>query len=102
MEVAALEMTPVRMSAHSHLGETKPVNEEPVQSFGEYLVDALKKTNELQLESDKMNAALAAGRIEDVSQVVVAAQKAELSIQLALQLRNRATSAYQEIMRMQV
>ncbi len=97
-----MEMMPVKMSARSHLGESKHIEEEPVKSFGEYLVDALKKTNELQLESDKMNAALAAGRIEDVSQVVVAAQKAEISMQLALQLRNRATSAYQEIMRMQV
>lgn len=100
MEIAPLEMTPVKMSAHSHLGENRV--EEPVKSFGELLTDALKKTNELQLESDKMNAALAAGRIEDVSQVIVASQKADLSMQLTLQLRNRATSAYQEIMRMQV
>lgn len=101
MEIMPLEMTPVKMSARSHLGETKQENE-PVRTFGEYLVDALKQTNELQLESDKMNAALAAGRIEDISQVVVASQKAEIAIQLALQIRNRATSAYQEMMRMQV
>ncbi|MBR2519130.1 MAG: flagellar hook-basal body complex protein FliE [Selenomonadaceae bacterium] len=100
MEITPLEMTPVHMSARSHLGET-PV-EEPVKSFGEYLVDSLKKVNELELESEHLNAALAAGRIEDVSQVVVASQKAELAIQLTLQLRNRATAAYQEIMRMQV
>lgn len=100
MEIAPLEMTPVKMSAQSHLGETKV--EAPVKTFGEVLVDAVKKTNELQLESDRLNAALAAGRVDDVSQVVVAAQKAELAIQLTLQLRNRATSAYQEIMRMQV
>ena len=100
METAPLEMTPVRMSAQSHLGETKI--DAPVKTFGEVLVDALKQTNELQLESDKLNAALAAGRVEDISQVVVAAQKAELAIQLTLQLRNRAVSAYQEVMRMQV
>ena len=100
METAPLEMTPVKMSAQSHLGET-PIDA-PVKTFGEVLVDALKQTNELQLESDKMNAALAAGRVEDISQVVVAAQKAELAIQLTLQLRNRAVSAYQEVMRMQV
>ena len=76
--------------------------EEPVKSFGEYLTDAVKRTNELQIASDKMNAALAAGRIEDVSQVVVASQKAEIALQLALQIRNRITSAYQEMMRMQV
>ena len=100
MEIMPLEMTPVRMSARSHLNET-PVDE-PVKSFGEFLVDALKETNELQLESDALNTALATGRIEDISQVVVAAQKAEIALQLTLQLRNRATSAYQEIMRMQV
>ena len=100
MEITPLEMTPVQMSARSHLGETKI--DEPVKSFGEFMTDALKKTNELELESEKLNAALAAGRIEDVSQVVVASQKAEIALQLTLQLRNRATAAYQEIMRMQV
>ena len=93
-------MTPVHMSARSHLGETQV--KKPVKNFGEYLVDSLKKVNELELESEHLNAALAAGRIEDVSQVVVASQKAELALQLTLQLRNRATAAYQEIMRMQV
>ena len=51
---------------------------------------------------DRENALLAAGRIEDVSQVVIAAQKADIALQLTLQMRNRAMSAYQEIMRMQV
>ena len=100
MEITPLEMTPVYMSAQSHLGETKV--DQPVKSFGEFVADALKKANELELESEKLNAALAAGRIEDISQVVVAAQKAEIALQLTLQLRNRATAAYQEIMRMQV
>ena len=102
MEIAPLEMTPVQMSARSHLGETTVADTQPVKSFGEFLVDALKQANELELESEKLNAALAAGRIEDISQVVVASQKAEIALQLTLQLRNRATQAYQEIMRMQV
>lgn len=66
MEIPPLELSPVKMSAKSHLGESKQV-EEPVQTFGELLTDALKKTNELQLESDKLNMALAAGRVEDIS-----------------------------------
>ena len=103
MEIEALQPiqpTPVKMSAESHLGET--VKKNPPPSFGEYLVDALKKTNALQLHADERTAALAAGKIEDISEVMVAAQKAEIALQLTLQLRNRATSAYQEIMRMQV
>ena len=101
MDITPLAMTPVQMSARSHIGENK-VDDQPVKNFGEFLVDSLKKTNELALESEKLNVALAAGRIEDLSQVVVASQKAEIALQLTLQLRNRATAAYQEIMRMQV
>ena len=100
MEMAPLAMTPVSMHATSHLGETQKPQE--VKSFGRYLTDALKKTNALQLESDRQNALLAAGRIEDVSQVVIAAQKADIALQLTLQMRNKAITAYQEIMRMQV
>ncbi len=102
MDITPLQMTPVQMSARSHIGETKVDEQQPVKTFGEFLVDSLKKANELELESERLNAALAAGRIEDISQVVVASQKAEIALQLTLQLRNRATAAYQEIMRMQV
>ncbi|MBE6100626.1 MAG: flagellar hook-basal body complex protein FliE [Selenomonas ruminantium] len=100
MELAPLQMTPVSMRATSHLGETEKPEE--TKDFAEYLKGALKEVNALQNESDRQNALLAAGRVEDISQVVVASQKAELALQLTLQLRNRATQAYQEIMRMQV
>ena len=100
MEIEALQMTPVRMSAQSHLGETETAP--AVKSFGEYLLDAVKQVNQMQLDSDKMKAALAAGQVEDISSVMIATQKAELAMQLTLQLRNRAVSAYQEIARMQV
>ena len=100
MEMVPLQMTPVKMSAESHLGETMP--EPEVKSFGQYLVDALKETNSLQQKADAMNAALAAGEVDDISQVVIAGQKAEIALQLTMQVRNRALSAYQELMRMQV
>ena len=100
MEVQALQMTPVTMRATSHLGET--VEKPEQKSFGTYLKDALSEVNRLQLASEKQNALLAAGEVQDVSQVIVAGQKAEIALQLTLQMRNRAVSAYQEIMRMQV
>jgi len=40
--------------------------------------------------------------VDDISQVVIAGQKAEIALQLTMQVRNRALSAYQELMRMQV
>ena len=72
------------------------------KDFGTYLKDALSEVNHLQLASEEQTKLLAAGEVEDVSQVIVAGQKAEIALQLTLQMRNRAVSAYQEIMRMQV
>lgn len=66
--------------------------------FGQIFADA----NRQQLEAQRLNEQLVTGRIQDVSQVMLAAQKAELSLQLAIQVRNKLLEAYQEIMRMQV
>lgn len=100
MQVEALQMTPVRMTGSSHLGETQAA--EPVKAFHEYLKDSLSDVNELQLEAGRLNRELAAGRVEDISQVIIAGEKASIALQLTTQIRNRATEAYQEIMRMQV
>ena len=100
MEIEALQMTPVKMQAESHLGEDEPA--QTVSAFGEYLKNALGEVNSLQKESDNMSKALAAGQVEDISQVVIAAEKADIALQLTLAVRNKAVEAYQEIMRMQV
>ena len=63
---------------------------------------AIKNTNELQNQSDQMNKMLAAGQVNDISQVVLASEKADIAMQLTLQVRNRVVDAYQEVMRMQV
>ena len=103
MYMEPLQMTPVKqavMTAESHLGETKQPEEKI--GFSDYLANALKEANALQLKSDRLNAELAAGRVDDISQVIVASEKAEIAMQLTLQVRNKALDAYQEIMRMQV
>ena len=99
MEIERLAMMPVTMSAKNHV--TSPAAQ-AYPTFGEYLTESLQKVNQLQLESEEWKKALVTGRVEDISQVVVAGQKTEIALQLTLQLRNRAVSAYQEIMRMQV
>ena len=100
MHIEPLQMTPVSMKAKSHIGENEPAP--AVKSFGEYLTDSLADVNRLQNESEKMNKALAAGQIEDVSQVIVASEKAGIAMQVTLQVRNKIVEAYQEVMRMQV
>lgn len=72
------------------------------KSFGQFLTDALSDVNKLQSNADKASLDLAAGKVQDVSQAVIAAEKASISLQLTMQVRNKVIDAYQEIMRMQV
>jgi flagellar hook-basal body complex protein FliE len=71
-------------------------------SFRDSLVDAIRQANELQLQADEMSRALAAGQAAELHQVMLAAEKANLSLQFTLQVRNKVIEAYQEIMRVQV
>jgi flagellar hook-basal body complex protein FliE len=58
--------------------------------------------NHLQLRGGRAVDALAAGEIADVHQVTVAVAEAGMALDLLLQVRNRVTEAFQEIMRLQV
>ena len=72
------------------------------KSFGQYLSDALGNVNAAQQQADQASADLATGKLEDISQVVIAAEKASVTLQLTIQIRNRVLESYQEMMRMQV
>ena len=74
----------------------------PEKSFGQFLSKALDDVNDLQNKSSQASADLATGKIEDISQVVIAAEKASVALQLTIQVRNKALESYQEMMRMQV
>ncbi len=73
-----------------------------ITSFGEYLKDALEKTNELINESDELSAEFAAGRTDNIHQVLIAIEKADMALQFTLQVRSKILDAYNEIMRMQI
>ena len=72
------------------------------KSFGQILTDALGDVNKLQQNASQASMNLASGKIQDVSEVVIASEKATVALQLTLQIRNKIVEAYQEVMRMQV
>lgn len=100
MRVEALKLMPVK----GILPETQQADniQKPEKSFGEFLKDALNNVNNLQNESKKASLNLAAGKVEDVAEVTIAAEKAAIALQLTMQVRNKVVDAYQEVMRMQV
>ena len=71
-------------------------------SFADLLSESLK-TASLTDTADKMSALeLLTGQTDDLSGLMLDMQKAELSLTLALQIRNKLLEAYNEIIRMQV
>lgn len=71
-------------------------------TFAEFLKESINQLNESQVTSDKMTETLANGGNVELHQVYIAAQKASVSMTAALEFRNKAVEAYQEIMRMTV
>ena len=88
-------------------GETTPtgvpVKQTPLaESFGKFLKDAASNYNQVQSQADSMIQHLAVGDKVDIHDVALAVQKAAITNQLAIQVRNRLVEAYQEVMRMPV
>jgi len=75
---------------------------EAQKSFSSFLKESIEKVNESQIESDQLTEKLALGQDVDLHQVMIASQKASVTMQLTLEVRNKAIEAYQEMMRMQV
>ncbi len=72
------------------------------ESFGQVLRDAISTTNDLQKQSSLEIQKLMAGETQDLHETMIAVQKADLSFQMMMQVRNKLMQAYQEIMRMQM
>lgn len=73
------------------------------KSTGEGFADALKKSlnevNEMQEAGQKAMSDLATGQVKDLHQAALAIDKAEISMKLMLEVRNKALNAYKEISR---
>lgn len=71
-------------------------------SFAGLLQEAVAQTSQLQHEADALVEQVARGHSGDLATTLITIEKAHISFQLMLQVRNKVVEAYQEIMRMQV
>jgi flagellar hook-basal body complex protein FliE len=71
-------------------------------SFAGLLKEAIADTSRLQREADALVEQVARGHSGDLAETMIAIEKAHISFQLMIQVRNKMVEAYQEIMRMQV
>ncbi len=80
----------------------KPDAVEGAKSFAEFLTDAVSNVNQTDQAASDIGTAFALGEPVEVHDVMLAFTKAELTLRLFIELRNKVIEAYQEIMRMPV
>lgn len=84
----------------------KPAGEASAQSTGADFASMLKSVvdnvNSTQENGEQAIRALQGGKAAHLHEVMIAAEEADISLRLLVQLRNKAQTAYEEIMRMQI
>ena len=81
---------------------SKVSNSSGNKSFQSMLNDALTDVNDEQLKGYDAMDQIATGKVTNLQEAVQKMEQAELSMKLALEVKNKALNAYKEIMRMQV
>lgn len=78
---------------------TNSVIEEGAALFKDVFADAIQNVKDTQKDLEDKQYLLATGQIDDAHTVPIAAAEAKLSVDLLVQLRNKAVEAYNELMR---
>ncbi len=71
-------------------------------SFADMLTRAVGSVDQTMKTSEQSIQDFAAGKTENVHEVMINMQRAQLSFQLMVEMRNKAIETYQEISRMQI
>lgn len=74
----------------------------PAEGAGKFFSELVSKVNDLQVSSDKAIQSLATGENKNLHEVMISMEKASISFQFMATVRDKAVTAYQEVMRMQV
>ncbi|MEK4253061.1 flagellar hook-basal body complex protein FliE [Ureibacillus sp. FSL K6-0165] len=75
---------------------------EAQKSFANTLKEAIDKVNDYQVQSDELTNKLIHGENVELHDVMIAAQKASITLNATVEIRNKVIEAYQEVMRMTV
>ena len=80
----------------------KQVQKTEGKSFNEIIKTSIADVNKLQKDSDNAVRNLVTGEETDIHKTMIKMEKAEISFQLMMAVRNKIITAYETIMRMQI
>jgi len=67
--------------------------------FLSILKDSLNDVNDMQIKGDQAITNIATGQVKDLHSAAISIEKAEISMKVMLEVRNKALSAYKEILK---
>ena len=102
MTISSVSMAIPTISNESTKINTTVTSADAQQTFANSLKDAISKVNDQQIQSDTMTEKLINGGNVDLHEVMITSQKASITLNATMEVRNKAIEAYQEIMRMSV
>lgn len=73
---------------------------EPEKGFDGIMQEAIGKLSQVQNDAENAVRELSSGG--DITQAIISMEKADMTFNLMIEVRNKLLSAYEEIMRMQV
>ena len=102
MTISSVSMAIPTISNESTKINPTATSADAQQTFANSLKDAISKVNDQQIQSDTMTEKLINGGNVDLHEVMITSQKASITLNATMEVRNKAIEAYQEIMRMSV
>ncbi len=72
------------------------------QQFADIFKDAVGQVEQYRMKADAAAEGFMKGETEEIHQVILAGQRADIAFETFLQVRNKVVQAYQEVMRMQM
>ena len=88
------------LSGVSEISSVNSVQHE--QNFSDVLDQALDNAKETDAQAQQENQNLLTGENDSIHTAMIASEKAELALSLAIQIRNKVIDAYNQVMNMQV
>lgn len=103
MKTDALTFQPPRIDTLKPGPELDPAAKGPeAGQFGNFLQSAFNQVNDLQLEGDEAVRQMVSGENTDIHNTMITLQKAEVSFELMMQVRNKVVAAYEHFKNMQM
>jgi flagellar hook-basal body complex protein FliE len=90
------------MKLQNPLQKNPVLGEEKSDTFLDTLKEKLNEVNDKQVEADNLTQKFIKGEEEDIHKVMLSTEEAKMSLELAVQIRNKLVEAYEEFNRMQI